>query len=213
MFGWAAQLGRGQEEGDLGHLHQAQVRQGHLHQAQVQVCQVWHLHQAQDDCSGGLVSVVHVLPLPQAQVCTTCQQIDVQTKMSRIQVFLKGFCLRNGTHASIGGRWYHHDEIWWVDICCAVKPWLRRILQVSQEFAKILRNGEAQLGDCLLHPPGEHSFPPDVQRPRLHRPRLCLLHHPHHLRCLRPLCCGLWINSKKGSIPQQFLRSQFQCHL
>ena len=26
-------------------------------------------------------------------------------KFSRIQVFLRGFCLRNGSHASIGGRW------------------------------------------------------------------------------------------------------------
>ena len=31
-------------------------------------------------------------------------QIDVETKLPRVRIFLRGFCLKNGSHACIGGR-------------------------------------------------------------------------------------------------------------
>ena len=78
MFGREVELGREQEEGD-----------------------VRHLPQAQDDRHRRLLHSIPLLPIPQAQVCTTNIQIDVQTKISWIRVFLKGFCLKNGSYASI----------------------------------------------------------------------------------------------------------------
>ena len=37
---------------------------------------------------------------------------DVQTEPHRVRVFLKGFCLRNGTHARIGGRWLVFQSVY-----------------------------------------------------------------------------------------------------
>ena len=85
-------------------------------------------------------------------------------------------------------------------------------LQASQESAEILRNDEAQLSHCLLHPLGKHSFPPDVQLSRQDWSRQCLLHHPHPLRRLWPLRCGLNFSSKNRSKSQQLLRSQYWNH-
>ena len=68
---------------------------------------------------------------------------------------------------------------------------LQSLFQASQKFAHVLRNDKVLLGHRVLHSLGKHCLPPDVQLPRQYWSRQCLLHHPHPLRCLRPLHCGL----------------------
>ena len=113
---------------------------------------------------------------------------DVQTEPHRVRVFLKGFCLRNGTHARIGGRWLVFQSVF--QHLGAFLP-LQSLFQASQKFAHVLRNDKVLLGHRVLHSLGKHCLPPDVQLPRQHWPWQCLLHRPHPLRCLWSLHCGL----------------------
>ena len=142
-----------------------------------------HLHQTKDDCHCFHISAIYLFALPQAQVLDT----KLENWWSNQTVQGSSFFQR------ILSQEWNSSLYWWKVLDKKARLFnRRRILQASQKSTEILRNDKAQHNHCLLHPLGKLSFPPYVQLPRQHRSWQCVLHHPHPLRCLWPLHCGLY---------------------